>query len=159
MNIKDVLQKWADSKQVELVKNYDRLGLRASGEFEKSLRNEIIETPKSIQLIIKGAQHSYWMQNGRQPNKNQNKEYTKRWVGWAGSTFLKKWVEDKRLSINPFAVAWKIAKKGIIVPNKFNSGGVISDSINKKSIGELIKEVGRIESSIVVSNILKEFRK
>ena len=82
------------------------------------------------------------MVNGRNRNQSNDKETIKKWVGWAGSTFLKKWVEDKGLDISPFAVARKIATKGIRVPNQHNEGTLISSVINYNSISGLLSQMG-----------------
>jgi hypothetical protein len=62
-------------------------------------------------------------------------------VGWAGSTFLKKWVEDKGIAANPFAVAQKIAREGIRVPNRYNAGDVVAKVINAQRIQQLAEQV------------------
>jgi len=82
------------------------------------------------------------MVNGRGKNSSQDKEAVRKWVGWAGSTFLKKWVADKGLDISPFAVAYKIARQGIRVPNENNDGRLISSVINDNSISGLLSQMG-----------------
>lgn len=120
--------------QRDLVANYDKLGLRASGNWAKELENFYSENDNGYQFGILGASYTDILQNGRLPNKKQTKESLKAWVGWAGSTFLADWVEQKGLSVSPFAVAWKIAREGVKVPNSFNKGGLVSDVINDESI-------------------------
>ena len=99
------------------------------------------------------------MQNGRRPNKNQDKSALKRWVGWAGSTFLDQWAKDKGLLINPFAVAWKIARKGIPVPNKYNKGGLVSDVITEAKIRELGQKLTLNQVTKFRSDVLKDLKK
>lgn len=121
----------------DLKKSYTGKGLRASGNFERSLETFYKETNNGFKFGILGANYADIMQNGRLPNKN--KDSLKKFVGWAGSTFLADWVKDKGLNISPFAVAWKIAREGIKVPNRFNPGGVISDVINDSFVEEFRK--------------------
>lgn len=128
--ITDVLEKGKN----DLIKSYSSKGLRASGKFERSLETFFKEKDNGFSFGILGANYADIMQNGRMPNKN--KDSLKKFVGWAGSTFLADWVKDKGLSISPFAVAWKIAREGIKVPNRFNPGGVISDVINDSFVEE-----------------------
>jgi hypothetical protein len=123
----------------ELVNSYNSKGLRASGKWEKELESFYQNTGNGYQLGILGASYSEQLQNGRLPNKNKSPEGLRAWVGWAGSTFLKDWVKDKGLDISPFAVAWKIAREGVKVPNSFNKGGLVSDAINDETIQRFIE--------------------
>jgi hypothetical protein len=137
-----ILEKWTLEKQDGLVTNYKRLKLKASGKWERSLRNEVTEKSGVLKATIFGMDYTEFMENGRRRNgvlnpANGTPEAIKKWVGWAGSTFLKQWVIDKGLVISPFAVAWKIARKGINVPNRYNTGGLVSDVINKAALQDL----------------------
>lgn len=140
--------------QRELVLNYDKLGLRASGKWANELENFYNETGNGYRFGILGASYSDIMENGRRPNKKQNKESLRKWVGWAGSTFLKDWVDNKGLTISPFAVAWKIAREGVKVPNAFNSGGLVTDVINEQSV-EQFAEIIRFD---VIESISSEVK-
>ncbi len=122
----------------DLVKSYNDKGLRASGRWEKELETFYRNNGSSYEFGILGAKYTGALENGRLPNKNKSTESLRAWVGWAGSTFLKDWVKDKGLDISPFAVAWKIAREGIKVPNTFNKGGLVSDVINDESIQQFI---------------------
>ena len=137
MRSKQILEAWTNETRTDLVSNYKRLKLKASGRWEASLRSEVKETPKGLRATIYSEDYTEYMQNGRRANHDQSKKAIKAWVGWAGSTFLAQWVKDKKIAANPFAVAWKIARKGIQVPNRYNLGGLVSDVVNKKSLREL----------------------
>lgn len=150
--ITEVLEKGKN----DLIKSYSSKGLRASGKFERSLETFFNENNNGFSFGILGANYADIMQNGRLPNRN--KDSIRKFVGWAGSTFLKDWVKDKGLTVSPFAVAWKIAREGIKVPNRFNPGGVISDVINDSFVEEFkqIIKFYQIESvKSDVRNILK----
>ena len=88
---------------------------------------------------------------GRRPNFNQDPKAIKRFVGFAGSTFLKDWVKNKGLSINPYAVAYKIARKGIAEPTPPN--GLVTEVVNDEAIKELGK---RLAKDIIVRFSNKE---
>jgi len=122
----------------DLVKSYNEKGLRASGNWERELESFYKQTSNGYKFGIYGANYTDVLQNGRNKNIKQTPEGLKAFVGWAGSTFLKQWVEDKGLNISPFAVAWKIAREGVKVPNRFNKGGLVSDVINDETIQEFI---------------------
>ena len=154
----DFAKEWATEKENDFIKNYERLGLRASGEWERSLSNETTETESNIKIEFFGANYTYQLENGRLPNKNQDPQALKFWVGWAGSTFLKQWVADKGLSISPFAVAWKIAREGVKVPNPNNAGGLISDVITNESISLLLDSMTDGILKDVKSTVIKELK-
>ena len=150
--ITDVLEKGKN----DLIKSYSSKGLRASGKFERSLETFFKENNNGFLFGILGANYADIMQNGRLPNRN--KDSIRKFVGWAGSTFLKDWVKDKGLTVSPFAVAWKIAREGIKVPNRYNPGSVISDVINNSFVNQFkdIIKFYQIESvKSDVRNILK----
>lgn len=152
--IDKILDKWIKERQKELVQQYDSLGLRASGKFEKGLVNE---TENKKTRLIDTYGHSWYMVNGRSPNKNQSQEKLKAWVGWAGSTFIKQWVDDKGLDISPFAVAWSIARKGILVPNKNNSGKLM-DIFTQNNFDNLGVEILNYEVTNIKSEIVKTWQ-
>ena len=136
--IQQILNDWSERTRQELIDKYSSMGLKASGAFEDGLTTETDENSTKIWTVP----HTWYMVNGRNKNSSQEKEKIKKWVGWAGSTFLKKWVEDKGLDISPFAVAYKIAREGIRVPNQHNDGTLISSVINDNSISGLLSQMG-----------------
>jgi hypothetical protein len=136
--IQYILNEWSEQTKEELIDKYKSMGLKASGAFEEGLTTETDENSTKIWAVP----HTWYMVNGRNRNSSQDKEKIKKWVGWAGSTFLKKWVEDKGLDISPFAVAYKIAREGIRVPNQYNDGTLISSVINDNSIDGLLSKMG-----------------
>ena len=131
------------------------MGLKASGSFEDGLSTETNENSTKIWTVP----HTWYMVNGRGANSKQSEEDVKKWVGWAGSTFLKKWVDDKGLSISPFAVAYKIAREGIRVPNQYNDGTLISSVINDNSIERLLSDMGIYIIKDIKSEIIKTWQR
>lgn len=156
--VKQKVDGWLISTIAALVAQYNKMGLRASGKYEKELEPFSTFSDSHINCGIKGAFHSQFMENGRLPNTNQDVDSLRAFVGWAGSTFLADWVEQKNLSINPFAAAWKIAREGIPVPNANNPGGVISDVINEKRVNELINDMGQVFSIQIKSDVIKTIK-
>ena len=136
--IQQILNDWSERTKQELISTYRKKGLKASGAFENGLTTDTTENRTQIWTVP----HTWYMVNGRGKNSSQDKEAVRKWVGWAGSTFLKKWVEDKGLDISPFAVAYKIASEGIRVPNQHNEGTLISSVINDNSISGLLSQMG-----------------
>ena len=136
--IQQILNDWSERTKQELIGKYRSMGLKASGAFENGLTTDTTENRTQIWTVP----HTWYMVNGRGKNSSQDKEAVRKWVGWAGSTFLKKWVDDKGLDISPFAVAYKIAREGIRVPNQHNEGTLISSVINDNSISGLLSQMG-----------------
>ena len=149
--IQFILNEWAERTKQELIDKYKSMGLKASGAFEDGLSTETNENSTKIWTVP----HTWYMVNGRGANSKQSEEDVKKWVGWAGSTFLKKWVDYKGLSISPFAVAYKIAREGIRVPNQYNEGTLISSVINDNSIERLLSDMG----IYVITDIKTEIQK
>ena len=152
--IQFILNEWAERTKQELIDNYKSMGLKASGSFEDGLSTETDESSTKIWTVP----HTWFMVEGRGRNSSQDKDKVKKWVGWAGSTFLKKWVDDKGLDISPFAVAYKIAREGIRVPNQYNDGTLISSVINDNSIERLLSDMGIYTIKEIKSEIIKTWR-
>ena len=153
--IQQILNDWAEQTRQELISTYRRKGLKASGAFEDGLTTDTTESRTQIWTVP----HTWYMVHGRGKNSSQDKEAVRKWVGWAGSTFLKKWVADKGLDISPFAVAYKIAREGIRVPNQYNDGTLISSVINNNSIERLLSDMGIFTIKDIKSEIIKAWQR
>lgn len=138
-SIQQIATQWMEQRKTELLENYVRLKFKASGKWGNSLVPVVTETPTGLVLIMKGAKHTGIMINGREKNKNQNPDAIRAFVGWAGSTYLKQWVKDKGIDINPFAVAYKIARFGVKAPNPNVLDNVITDAKVKQLLNSLFR--------------------
>jgi hypothetical protein len=137
---KEVLKEFLDNQlKKDLIESYDRLKLRASGKWADSLESFINETDSGVNFGMIGQHYSWFMQKGRKRNKLQSEDDINKFIRWAGSTFLKKWVEDKELLISPYYVAWKIATKGITVPNRYNKGTLLN-FVTKDYFSDIVKK-------------------
>jgi len=141
MTTKQIIDTWLNGRQKALFDNYIKLGLKASGDWGESLEQFKKINKDGFTVGILGNNYTRQLENGRSPNQNQSEEAVRKWVGWAGNTFIKQWVQDKGININPFAVAYKIAREGWRVPNTHNAGGLVSDVITKESIDQLSREL------------------
>lgn len=159
MSISNIIENWQKGIKDDLTKNYIRLGLKASGNWPNELEEYQQLSASNIVVGMLGASYTEQLENGREPNRNQTKEALKAWVGWAGSTFLAKWVKDKGVDISPYAVAWKIAREGWKVPNRFNAGGLVSDVVNSEKFEELNRSLTLFYVDNIKSDFLKEFKK
>ena len=144
----DIIKKWTEQVKEDLIKEYDRLGLRASGNFEKSLVT--FNTDK--RAIIYGAKYAYQMQNGRSAGTYPPRKAIEDWIDAKGLKY------DIPKSSLAFLIARKIFREGIKVPNKYNAGGVISNVITEQRVQELIDQlrmVNVLQVSSEIINIIK----
>ena len=140
MTTAEILAAWMDEQKVSLLQKYESSGRKASGRFGQSVRID----NKDAGSQMYGASHIWQMVNGRAPNQNQSPDAIRRWVGWAGSTFLKDWVQAKGVSASPYAIAYKIAREGIKVPNANNDGRLLQDTLYSDTAREdLARRIGR----------------
>ena len=151
-----MINTWANNRIDDFRTNYERMGLKASGNWGRELDFIKDETNDKLNIKFYAPAYTEQLVKGRKPNKSQDKEGLKVWVGWAGSTFLKKWVDDKGLNINPFAVAWKIAREGWRVPNSNNSGKLLDDVLSFSKVEELAKLIGSNIEQDLRTEILKK---
>ena len=56
---------------------------------------------------------------------------------------IRQWVKEKGLNIPAYAIAMKINRDGIRVPNQFNPGGVLSDPLGSKRVIGILKTLIR----------------
>lgn len=131
INTKSILQETLTQAKNDLVSSYRSKGLNASGESE-NLTIDIDSNGYTVNGRISGPIQWYFMENGRQPNKDKSR-------GQIGFLYgiLKRWAEQKGVKINAWMAARKIVYEGIKVPNRHNPGGVISDVINDEFISRL----------------------
>lgn len=157
MTPEQILEKWLFDLKQDLIKNYDALGLRASGNWAASLEEFTRQEPGVLKGGILGQRYTGAIENGRKKNTDQSKEGIEAWVGWAGSTFLDQWVKDKKLEdiINPYAAAWKIALSGWMVPNRYNEGELVESVATPERFAELSKELGALYAGQIRSEIVK----
>lgn len=139
----------------DLIANYDKLGLRASGSYAKALRHEVIKTNVGYNLVIWGKSYGEFMENGRGATRGSRPSSK----GQPGEliTAIKQWVKDKHIDISPYAITAKIHRDGIKVPNKFNKGGVISGVINKKYIDDMLQDLSTGRLNYYFSEVLSNF--
>lgn len=154
---KDIINKWVGEVKKDLLERYNRLGYKASGDWGKSLEEDVSEKPDRIVISMEANEYSEQMVFGRRKNKNQNPEALRKFVGWAGSTVIKKWVEDKGLNLNPFAVAYSIARNGWKA-KKDSKGNLVSGAVTQKKVDELNKSLTLSYIDSFKSDILKNIK-
>lgn len=136
--------------KAKLIDKYSELGLRASGKYEEELEEEIINN----KLIMWGAFHSQFMESGRNKGKFPPRKAIEDWIEVKQG--LPEVFREKKKQF-AFLIARKIANEGIVVPNEFNAGEVVSSVVNSflgDDLNEMLEELGiiwlrRIQSDVV----------
>lgn len=128
-----------------LIPKFRELGMRASGEWEENVHARGNE--------IWGRDYTEYLSDGRPPNKDQDPEALHRWVGWAGSTFLKDWVQNKGLNVSPYAVAYKIAREGT---DWYPNGSDLLEVLESKDVVDFINEG---LSVFIIRDVTLEFKR
>ncbi len=138
----------------DLVRSYTDKGLRASGKYEKGLTSTVEDDGKKIHAVIESEGHVWFMEKGRNPNRQQ----TARQARSLGH-ILEQWVRDKGIDVNPYAAAWKIVREGIDVPNKNNPGKVVEDVVTNEWYDELVEQLRQHFIFVTVTEVERLFRK
>lgn len=148
MTIAEYMNNWMNEITKDMVVKYDVLGFRASGQWEKELSTSLDANQFHYHGEIKGMNYTYWMEHGRKAGK------------FPPINAIKKWIDDKNISYEgitknslAFLIARKIANEGTTV-----RPGIVSDAITEQRINELIKNVGRIFTTQVQSDVINTFK-
>jgi hypothetical protein len=140
----NVVKEWLEQLRIDLIAEYDRLGLRASGNYEKSLY--YFATDK--RAIMYGAKYAYQMQYGRNPGTYPPRKAIEDWIDAKKLTYT---IPKSTLA---FLIQRKIFREGIKVPNKYNAGGVIATVITEERIQQLIDKLRFVNILQVSSEIV-----
>jgi len=134
-----------------LVPRFIELNHSASGEWVQE-----VEADSGVKKgIIKGLDYTQYPAQGRPPNKDADPQALKAWAGWAGNTFIKDWINDKGLSLNPFAVAYNIAKKGTELHEKGGEPNFL-DVLSSKEVQDYIIRELEVGLKATVNNNLRD---
>jgi len=159
MSLATELEKWMSDRKDAIVNNYNASGMRASGSFERALTYKVTENQNSVNAVMTGAGHSYFMEHGRKPT-SPTAPYMQ---GKPLKEMIRQWIDDK--GINPtdiskdslaFLIARKIHREGWKTKHPYPDG-IISSEINEASIKKLLLSLGNQYVSNVKSSLLNEF--
>lgn len=149
-----IYAKYLERLRLKLIAKYEELGLRASGKYEQELEGQI----QPNKIIMLGAFHSQFMQDGRRAG------------GFPPRAAIEEWIENKqglpsifreKKKQFAFLIARKIAEQGIEVPNQYNAGEVISavvDDFLANDIDEMLSELGTFYKARIESDVLRIFK-
>lgn len=148
MTIKETISEWLGETQELMVKKYDELGFRASGDWAKSLENEVTEANYKYTGTISGANYTYWMEHGRKPGKFPPRNAILKWITDKG--IIAEGISQNSLA---FLIARKIAQEGTRM-----RPGIVSDVITEQRVRDLYDKIGQVFINEVRSDVIKELK-
>ena len=127
------------------------LGMNATGRWLDSLEARAVNGNGEIW----GMDYTYWLANGRAPNKDQSIKAKVNFAVWManGNDVFKSWLAAKGLTEYGVAIAYKIADKGT---NYYPNGTDLLDVLNSQEVKQYL--IGKFETffSIEINKILKK---
>jgi len=157
------IEDFADQLILELIQEYDKLGLRASGNYANSLAKQVNRTVQGYKLVITAPRYAGAMEDGRRPTQSGS-------LSASGPTLkdaILQWIQVKgirprepqmKLETLAYLIARKIHREGIKVPNQYNAGGVISNVLTEQKIFEFVKKIQLLQVEEIRSEIISLFK-
>ena len=156
MSVQQVLNNEFERLKIDLIAEYDSMGMRASGEFEREL--DVQAEP--LQATLFGAKHSEQLEYGRGKTSSTATQSAEPLI-----EKIKRWIVTKGISHQgitvgslAFLITRKIHREGW---NRAKHGGVglISRVITEQRMQSIIDKVGNEMTMILVSKLEKELIK
>jgi hypothetical protein len=151
MEVANILQTELELIKTELIKEYDNLGMRASGKWADALEVQATETSGKIL----GLNYSEQLEFGRRSGKQPPREAIEQWIRDKG---LASRIENQiSVSSLAFLIARKIGREGW---NRQQYGGVdlISRVVTPERVQKIIDKVGSAFRVNFTSQIIKELK-
>lgn len=137
-----------------VIPDFDSRDHNASGKWKNTLGVRS-ETSKGV---ITGMDYTQFLIDGRKPNKDQSPEALSHFARWAGHYIFKPWIQNKGLNLNPYAVAYIIAKEGTKIHKE--GGSDFLEILESKEVQEFIlKKLGDKITVRVVNDLRNELKK
>lgn len=135
----EILNTWMEGRKKVLISTYEAKGLKASGNFAKTVNIFTLDNHSSMYA----SPQVLMMTEGRKPNKDQSDRGLWEFARWSSGSWAKQWLKDKGIVGNAFALAYSIGKNGVKVPNAHNDGRLLTDTFTQESKDELFKSITR----------------
>lgn len=137
----------------DIIADYDRKKMRASGDFAKSLEVVVETSGDNVKGKILGSPYAEQLNSGRGPTKSKTK----------GDPTLKErieqWIKDKGISsddLEPSALAYIIARSIHMNGWKRTELNLINDVITPQRIQSILNKVGASYTDIITNKIKTE---
>lgn len=133
-----------------VIPDFDARNHNASGQWKRSLGVRAEPT----RGVITGMDYTEFLTRGRNPNQDQSPEGLAHFARWAGHYIFTDWVKNKGLNLNPYAVAYNIAKEGTKVP-KLQQNTFLK-ILETKEVEDFIIERLKGKATVRVVNTLRD---
>lgn len=133
--------------RTDLIKKYNELGMKASGEWEKQLEAVIEITETNLKATLYGLDYTEYLVKGRTPGKFPPMEAIRKWIDDKGITPYDNITKDQLA----FLIARKISREGT---EYFKQGG--TDLIDAVITTERIREIVEIVSRSLLTDFTFE---
>lgn len=150
----DILEVTRQVIDTFLIPDFLQRGHDASGNWKES----VSARSEPNKGIITAPRYTGVMIEGRSPNKNQDPQYIRAWVGWYGQAVFDPWIKNKGLNLNPYAVAYKIATEGTKI---YREGGsdfleiLKTEEVQKFILDFLSKKAIENTTAIILNDLWK----
>lgn len=131
----------------EIVANYYRMGLNASGRFDRE--TEVVEYAGGVR--IECPAYINQMEDGRPAGSS------------TPVSVIRQWIRDKNANAGTdipeeaaYAIAYVIKRDGIRVPNEHNEGGVASRILTPETVQRITVEVSRIVRAEILTILTRK---
>jgi hypothetical protein len=152
MSLLENIKQWEDQKTSELNTSYTQKGFKASGNWPKELQWVNNISPFRLNIKLLGAEYTEWMIKGRPPTSENAPK--------GDPTLLEiitKWIQDKRLNLNPAAVTENIHKFGtrqFYDPDP-KKKALLTDVFTDQNIESLIDIIRKDQIQQITENTIK----
>jgi hypothetical protein len=142
-----ILQAWEQSVLDNYLAQMDAKNITASGKSRSESKVVMREDGCAIQV----PGYHYWLLNGRKPNQDQSTEGLNHFMRWAGYYIFTPWAKAKSISINPYAVAWSVAKYG------FKAKDITV--VTKQQESDLLNQLGNFYLGEIKNNLQQSWQR
>lgn len=158
MNPRQVLNNEANMLIDDFIRVYDSKGMRASGRWAESLRQEVEVTETNLKMSILGEDYTQQLESGRRPNNvTRGSDQERRLIAFLAYGSIGQWVIDKGVDIPAWLVAQKIVREGW--DRRDHGGlGIVSDVFTPQRIQSIIDKIGLGYIEEFTDIIIKQLR-
>jgi hypothetical protein len=157
MTIAEAIEDWLEDSKKQIIANYHKDNMKASGNFERSLETSITQSGGSVKAQLTGTHYSLFVDQGRGKT-------TKSGSGTELRDAIEQWVKDKPIIPKDgisqddliFLITRKIHREGWKPKNQYPNG-VISSVVNDASINKLLLSLQNITVNNITSELWQQF--
>lgn len=150
-----IVQREIEAIRRDIIMDYERKGMRASGNLPTTLEIETESTRNRTVSTLYGAAYIEYLERGVEPFDLVEGSAKERGViAFLARGPIAEWKRQKRVSIPAFAIATKIVRQGW---KRENFGGVnlISDVITPQRVQEILDRIGQQHAQDFIQGVLK----